>query len=142
MRHRRIGISSRYTALVTNESVGGEPVSLEPKSLEPMTRVGFTLQVRAERLDEYRALHQQVWPEMLAALTAAGWRNYSLFVRPDGLLFGYLETPGTFEEAQVKMAGLEVNARWQRLTAPFFKLPGDTKADEAMTALECVFYLP
>ena len=107
-----------------------------------MTRVGFTLQVRKERLDEYRALHQQVWPEMLIALTAAGWHNYSLFVRSDGLLFGYLETPGTFAEAQAKMAGLEVNARWQRLMAPFFELPGDTKADESMTALEPVFYLP
>ena len=107
-----------------------------------MTRIGFTLQVRKERLDEYRALHQQVWPEVLAALTAAGWHNYSLFVRPDGLLFGYLETPGTFGEAQAKMAEFEVNARWQRLTAPFFELPGDIKADEAMTALEPVFYLP
>ena len=132
MRHPRTGISSRYTAFVTTE----------PKILEPMTRVGFTLQVRAERLDEYQTLHQQVWPEMLAALTAAGWHNYSLFVRPDGLLFGYLETPGTFEEAQAKMAGLEVNRRWQALTAPFFELPEGTRADEAMTALEPVFYLP
>ncbi len=107
-----------------------------------MTRVGFTLQVRKERLDEYRALHKEVWPEMLATLTAAGWHNYSLFVRPDGLLFGYLETPGTFEEAQAKMAEFEVNARWQTFMAPFFELPGEAKADEAMTALEPVFYLP
>ncbi len=119
-----------------------ELVSPEPESPESMTRVGFTLQVRKERLNEYRALHEEVWPEMLEALTAAGWHNYSLFVRSDGLLFGYLETPGTFREAQEKMAGLEVNARWQRLTAPFFELPGDTRADEAMTALEPVFHLP
>lgn len=107
-----------------------------------MTRVGFTLQVRQERLDEYRAHHQRVWPEMLAALTAAGWHNYSLFVRPDGLLFGYLETPGTFAEAQAKMAELDVNRRWQRLMAPFFELPEGARADEAMSVLEPIFHLP
>ena len=36
---------------------------------------------------------EHVWPEMLDALSDAGWRNYSLFVRPDdGLVVGYLET--------------------------------------------------
>ncbi len=107
-----------------------------------LTRIGFTLQVRVERLDEYKARHREVWPEMLAALTAAGWHNYSLFLRPDGLLFGYFETPGTFAEAQAKMAEFEVNARWQAFVAPFFELPGGAQADEAMTALEPVFYLP
>lgn len=107
-----------------------------------MTRVGFTLQVRKERLDEYKAHHRQVWPEMLEALTAAGWHNYSLFVRPDGLLFGYFETPGTFAEAQAKMADREVNARWQALMAPLFRLPEGAKADEVMTELEPIFYLP
>lgn len=107
-----------------------------------VTRVGFTLQVRADRLDEYKAWHREVWPEMLSALTEAGWHNYSLFVRPDGLLFGYFETPGSLAEAQAKMADRETNARWQALMAPFFELPGDQKADEAMTALEPIFYLP
>ena len=46
-----------------------------------MERVCFQLQVRAERLDEYRARHRAVWPEMLDALSAAGWSNYSLFLR-------------------------------------------------------------
>ena len=64
-----------------------------------MERVCFVVQVRAHRLDEYRERHQAVWPEMLAALSAAGWTNYSLFLRPDGLLIGYLETED-FEAAQ------------------------------------------
>ena len=49
-------------------------------------RVCFELRVRPERIDEYRERHRAVWPDMLAALRAAGWRNYSLFLRPDGLL--------------------------------------------------------
>lgn len=56
-------------------------------------RVCFLLQIRPELLDEYLTVHEHVWPEMLAALSRTGWRNYSLFVRrPDGLVVGYLET--------------------------------------------------
>ena len=59
-----------------------------------MERVGFVLKVRQARLDEYKLRHEHVWPEMLDALRQTGWRNYSLFLREDGLLFGYLETGG------------------------------------------------
>jgi hypothetical protein len=41
--------------------------------------------VDASRLDEYREAHGAVWPELLEALRDAGWRNYSLFLRNDGL---------------------------------------------------------
>jgi len=84
-----------------------------------MERVCFQLRVRADRLDEYRERHQAVWPEMLAALSAAGWTNYSLFLRPDGLLIGYLETED-FEAATAAMDATDVNARWQAEMAPFF----------------------
>jgi L-rhamnose mutarotase len=85
-----------------------------------MERVCFELQVRPERLDEYRERHQAVWPEMLAALRAAGWGNYSLFLRGDGLLIGYLETED-FDAAQRAMDQTEVNARWQAEMAPLFQ---------------------
>ncbi|MCO5206860.1 MAG: L-rhamnose mutarotase [Anaerolineae bacterium] len=45
-----------------------------------MNRVGFILQVKARQLGRYKSPSQQVWPEMLAALSATGWHNYSLFV--------------------------------------------------------------
>ena len=57
-----------------------------------MKRVGFQFKVRQDRLKEYKEHHQHVWPEMLEALHASGWHNYSLFMRPDGLIFGYFET--------------------------------------------------
>jgi L-rhamnose mutarotase len=99
-------------------------------------RVCFQLQVRPDRLAEYRARHREVWPEMLAALREAGWRNYSLFLREDGLLIGYVETDD-FEAAQRAMAATEVNERWQRDMAPFF----DARADHALVRLEEVFHL-
>lgn len=107
-----------------------------------MNRVGFTLNVKPELIEAYKAHHQEVWPEMLSALSTAGWHNYSLFIRPDGLLFGYFETPDSLAAAQAAMAQTEVNTRWQTLMAPFFELPEGAKPDEGMVALEPIFYLP
>lgn len=106
-----------------------------------MKRVAFVLKVRADRLEEYKAHHQRVWPEMLDALRAAGWGNYSLFVRPDGLLFGYVETPEGLAAAQAKMAATEVNTRWQEFMAPYFESPDGARADEMFLELEEVFHL-
>jgi L-rhamnose mutarotase len=85
-------------------------------------RVCFGLHVRPERIDEYRERHQAVWPEMLDALSRAGWSNYSLFLRPDGLLIGYLETED-FAAAQAAMAAKDVNTRWQAEMAEFLVPP-------------------
>jgi L-rhamnose mutarotase len=106
-----------------------------------MNRIGFVLKVREELIDEYKAQHAAVWPEMLDALHRHGWSNYSLFMRPDGLLFGYFESEGTFQEALDGMAGEEVNARWQDMMAPYFEGIGGAHADESMVELEQVFYL-
>jgi L-rhamnose mutarotase len=53
-----------------------------------MKRICFVLNVRPDRLDEYRERHREVWPEMRKALSETGWSDYSLFLRPDGLLVG------------------------------------------------------
>lgn len=106
-----------------------------------MNRTCFTLRARADTLEEYREHHENVWPEMREALTRSGWRNYSLFLRDDGLLIGYVETTGTFDEALAAMADEPVNERWQALMAPFFEGDG-TAADQMMARVEEVFHLP
>lgn len=50
-----------------------------------MPRYCFCLQVRPDRKAEYAERHRAVWPEMRQALHDTGWRNYSLFLRDDGL---------------------------------------------------------
>ncbi len=105
-----------------------------------MERVCFLLQVRPERIEEYKERHKAVWPEMLDALRETGWHNYSLFLRPDGLLVGYFETPD-YEAALAGMAAREVNERWQREMAPFFVDLDGRRPDEGFLRLEQVFYL-
>ncbi len=75
-------------------------------------RMCFQLQVDPERLEEYRQSHAAVWPEMLMALDASGWRNYSLFLRPDGLLIGYFEADDP-DAALTAVSAHDVNTRWQ-----------------------------
>jgi L-rhamnose mutarotase len=105
-----------------------------------MERICFVLQVKPDRLAEYKKRHESVWPEMLAALRTTGWNNYSLFLRPDGLLVGYLETED-FARARAGMATFEVNERWQREMADFFVQPDGSLPDRAMTPLQEIFHL-
>lgn len=105
-----------------------------------MERVCFLLRVKPERLDEYRDRHQAVWEPMLTALRGSGWRNYSLFLRPDGLLVGYVECDD-FAGAQHAMDQTEVNARWQAEMAPLFELPEGARPDTGAERLEEIFHL-
>ena len=106
-----------------------------------MKRIGFILKVRAELVEEYKEHHKKVWPEMLEALSRTGWRNYSLFMRPDGMLFGCFETPESFEAARAGMAKEEINARWQEMMKPYFEALDGAAPDQAMLELEEVFHL-
>lgn len=96
--------------------------------------------MRPDRLQEYKQRHSTVWPEMLEALRETGWTNYSLFLREDGLLVGYLETED-FDRARAGMAGREVNRKWQNEMAAFFVQPSGELPDRAMSPLEEVFHL-
>jgi L-rhamnose mutarotase len=104
-------------------------------------RVCFVLRLKPHRVEEYVAAHEHVWPDMLAALRDAGWRNYSLFVRADdGLVVGYLETDD-FQAALTAMAATDVNARWQAAMADFFENPPGVQPDQAMRPLTEYFHL-
>ena len=105
-----------------------------------MARYCFLLHVRPELLDEYRERHQAVWPEMLQALRESGWRNYSIFLRPDGLLVGYVEADD-LELARQAMAATEVNARWQAEMSHFMVGADGRAPDESFELLDEAFHL-
>jgi L-rhamnose mutarotase len=105
-----------------------------------MTRYCFTLHVRPDLLAEYRQRHAAVWPDMLGALREAGWRNYSIFARPDGLLVGYVEADD-LAAAQRAMAATEVNARWQADMSRYFAGLDGRPPDEGFLLLEEIFNL-
>ncbi|MEZ5077248.1 MAG: L-rhamnose mutarotase [Solirubrobacterales bacterium] len=103
-------------------------------------RACFTLRVRPARLPEYRRRHTEVWDGMLEALRKSGWRNYSLFLRPDGLLVGYFECDDC-EEAMVSMERSSVNAEWRNEMRPFFEPRADGEPDVELLPVEEIFHL-
>ncbi len=102
-------------------------------------RVCFQLQLKPGHLDAYRAAHAAVWPDMLIALRDTGWNNYSIFLRPDGLVIGYFET-ADLKAALAGMARTAVNARWQTTMADHFENL-DVPADQGFVQLDEVFNL-
>lgn len=86
-----------------------------------MHRICFSMRVHPSHLERYERMHREAWPELLRALGGSGWRNYSLFLRDDGCLIGYLESPD-WPAAQAAMDAEEVSARWSvemdRLVVP------------------------
>ena len=106
-----------------------------------MERAGFLLKVRQDKLEDYKRHHEAVWPEMLDALRRNGWRNYSLFMRADGLMFGYFEAEESFRASLEGMSREDANRRWQESMKPFFEIPSGAGPDEAMVELEEVFHL-
>lgn len=104
-----------------------------------MKRYCFQLQVKPDRLEDYATAHAAVWPEMVQALAASGWHNYSLFLRQDGLLIGYVESDD-LAAAQLAMAATEVNARWQAEMGDYFVDLG-VPPDEGFLLLDEVFHL-
>jgi L-rhamnose mutarotase len=105
-----------------------------------MTRYCFMLNVRPDLLAEYRERHAAVWPDMLRALRDAGWRNYSIFARPDGLLVGYVEADD-LADLQRAMAATEVNARWQADMSRYFSDLDGRPPDEGFLLLDEIFNL-
>ena len=82
-------------------------------------RVCFQLQVKPDLISQYRAAHAAVWPEMLQAIADSGRRNYSLFLRDDGLLIGYYETDSV-EASQAALAADPRTVAWEAAMADYF----------------------
>jgi L-rhamnose mutarotase len=106
-----------------------------------MKRVGFLFKIKVSMIEEYKKQHTAVWPEMLTAIRRSGWHNYSLFLREDGLLFGYFETAESLQVAQEKLAKEAINIAWQKFMAPYFEALDGLRPDESMVELEEVFHL-
>jgi L-rhamnose mutarotase len=105
-----------------------------------MARVCFQLQVKPDRIAEYVERHRAVDPEMLAAIRDAGRRDYSLFLRDDGLLIGYYETDDDPASAAARAPDPRT-AAWEAASAELFaSLPG-ARADQGAPKLTEVFHL-
>ena len=77
----------------------------------PMQRGLLTLVIDTDRATEYEARHAAPWPEMVEALRANGFRNYSGFRRGAHVVY-YGEFYPEMATAFGRMGETNVNRRW------------------------------
>lgn len=107
-----------------------------------MQRMGFCIGVKAEVIDEYKRIHREVWPSVLAAITRANIRNYTIFLRePENILFATWEYHGTdFAADAAAIAADPETRRWWTITDPM-QIPFPTRKEgEWWAAMEEVFH--
>ncbi len=106
-----------------------------------MQRIGILIRVKPEKLEEYKQHHNPIWPELVAELKAAGMRNYSLWLHPSGLEFGYLECDD-WEAVCAYLDKSEVHTRWQEFMQNYLDSSGDSgQGGQPVQMLEHVFQL-
>ncbi len=106
-----------------------------------MKRYGWVIKVRPEMLEEYKKLHANAWPDVLAQIKRSNIRNYSIFYR-DGYLFSYLEYTGDdFEADMADMAADEITQKWWAVCKPCQQPVETADPDDWWADMEEVFHL-
>lgn len=112
-----------------------------------VARYGMVAGIHHDKIAEYKALHANVWPEVVKTIGECNIRNYSIYLKEiegKSYLFSYFEYTGKdFAADMQKMAADTVTQRWWKATAPTqIPLPDAAAAGETWSMLEEVMHLP
>ncbi|MBC1373263.1 L-rhamnose mutarotase [Listeria booriae] len=103
-----------------------------------MERIASIMYLKDGFAEEYKARHDNLWPEMEQALKAHGAQNYSIFLDDNThVLFAYLEVEN--KEKYEKIASTDICKKWWAYMEPLM----DTNSDNSPVSknLTEVFYL-
>ncbi|MDD3429861.1 MAG: L-rhamnose mutarotase [Oscillospiraceae bacterium] len=104
-----------------------------------MERLAWKGKIKAGCKDEYIKRHNEIWPEMVSLLKAAGICNYTIFANGNEL-FGYYECTQGIAFAQQTQAKSEIVDRWNLYMQDILELEMDPDTG-AQPELEIVFRL-
>ena len=108
-----------------------------------MKRFGQVIGIRPECIEDYKAHHAAIWPEIAQAILDAGITNYSIYLR-DNTLFSYYEYVGPEDDYQQRMAAMAQAPRmrewWDLMEAMQVPRP-DRRPGEWWASMEEVLYL-
>jgi L-rhamnose mutarotase len=110
-----------------------------------MQRYGSVIEVKPDKIDEYKKLHAAAWPEVLEMIAACNIHNYSIYLRklPDGnyYLFSYFEYTGDdFAADGAKMAADPMTQKWWDVCKPCHNPLPDRADGEWWAEMEEVFH--
>lgn len=107
-----------------------------------MQRIGMTWRVQPEHWDEYKAIHLNPWPELIAAIQAVGIHNYSIFAFGDRV-FAYMEVAGDDVYAALnELAQTEIKRRWDAAVTIWVAPEAVDGSGIQFMSLEPIFYCP
>jgi len=108
-----------------------------------MQRMGMLIGIAPQHIAEYRRLHANVWPAVLARIQRSNIRNYSIFLRePENLLFGYWEYHGDDFEADVAAIAADPETqRWWGVCGPCRVPLASRQPGEHWAPMSSVFHL-
>jgi L-rhamnose mutarotase len=110
-----------------------------------MRRFGLINRLLPEKVEEYKRIHQEVWPNVLSLLQECRLRNYSIYLK-DQLLFSYFEYEGNDFEADFARIGSDpLSHRWEEHCKHCFEPPADPerrKQFDWWETMEEIFHLP
>lgn len=108
-----------------------------------MQRMGMVIGLQPGKVEEYKRLHEAVWPEILDLISRCNVKNYSIFLKePENMLFGYWEYHGTdFEADMAEMAADPKNQEWWSFCIPCQKPFETRKEGEWWAMMEQVFHM-
>jgi L-rhamnose mutarotase len=76
-------------------------------------RICFGFEIYPGQEAEYKRRHDEIWPELVEAIKASGFSNYSLFRRGTQIV-AYVECEPDVATAFGKLSAYEANDRWSK----------------------------
>ena len=107
-----------------------------------MERMAMVIGLKGNQIEEYKRIHANCWPEILAKISECNITNYSIYLKePENLLFGYWEYTGSdFAADAALMAADPKTQEWWDICMPMQE-PLDTRKDgEWWAMMEEVFH--
>jgi L-rhamnose mutarotase len=116
-------------------------ISETRRESENLVRYGWVIKVKPEKLEEYKHLHANPWPEINSMIKACNISNYSIYYR-DGYLFSYFEYSGAdFDADMKKMAADPKTQEWWELTEPCQEPVESAAKEEWWAPMEELYHL-
>lgn len=101
-------------------------------------RIAFRMVLNPGQAAEYRRRHDEIWPQMLAALREAGISDYTIWLDPEtNHLFATLVR--TDDHGMDDLPHTEINRHWWDFMADIMEV-GD-RNEPVVVPLQCVFQM-
>ena len=97
-------------------------------------------QLKPEKVEEYKQLHANPWPDVLKTIRDCNLRNYSIFIQ-DTTVFSYFEYVGEdFDADMAKMDADPITLEWWKHTKPCFEKFAISPQSEFYHDMKQIFY--